>query len=160
MTSHASAAYRNGGRQGRTQKCERFGDQTRQLHGLAFLLALAAEGENLLHQVFGPAPRDADLLQVIPYWGGRRNTTQRQLCIAEDGAQDIVEVMGNPPGEGTDGLQLLDLSQLRFQVQALGEVTCHDDIPGYLGVLVQRGVGQLYENLLALFMLDRHLHVG
>jgi hypothetical protein len=71
------AAYRDGGRQGRAQQCERFGDQTRQPHGLAFLLALAAKGENLLYQVFGPAPRDADLLQVIPCWGGRWNTAQR-----------------------------------------------------------------------------------
>jgi hypothetical protein len=46
----------------------------------------------------------------------------RRLCVAEDHAQQIVEVMGDAAGQRAEGFHLLRLAQLRFEVAALGDI--------------------------------------
>ena len=53
----------------------------------------------------------------------------RHLAVAEDGGQDVVEVVRDAAGQRADGLELLRLAQLRFEPLALG-----------LGVLALRDV--------------------
>ena len=40
----------------------------------------------------------------------------REFHVAEDGGQDIVEIVGDAAGQGADGLHLLGLDQLLFQL--------------------------------------------
>jgi hypothetical protein len=44
----------------------------------------------------------------------------RQLAVAEDRRQDVVEVVGDAAGEGADRLELLRLAQLQLEAVALG----------------------------------------
>ena len=59
---------------------------------------------------------------------------ERELAVAADGEQDVVEVMGDAPGEAADGLELVGLSQLGLQPRpmllrqmAVGDVDGHAD---------------------------------
>ena len=48
----------------------------------------------------------------------------RQFDVAHDGGEDIVEIVGNAPGQGADGLHFLRFTHLRFKRKA-----------GFLGLL-------------------------
>ncbi|MDT4835538.1 hypothetical protein FQZ97_692080 [compost metagenome] len=50
----------------------------------------------------------------------RAHVFARQRQIAQDGGEQVVEIVRHAPGQGTDGLHLLRLAQLRFERALLG----------------------------------------
>ncbi len=81
----------------------------------SLLFHLAAEGENLLDQVLGPQPGLADLIEITGEVGIRRTDVDRHLRIADDRAEDIIEIMGDSAGQGADRLHLLGMDQLGLE---------------------------------------------
>ena len=61
------------------------------------------------------------------------------LDVAEDGRQQVVEVVGDAAGEAADALHLLGLQELRFEPLALGDVLHHAEHADRLAAIV--GVG-------------------
>jgi len=86
------------------------------------VFALAAEGQNLLHEVLGPAGgledfRDAFLRRRIV-----GQVFLQQITVAEHGGEDVVEIMRDAAGERADGLHFLRLPKLVFEGAAFGDV--------------------------------------
>src|SRR5205823_9201639 len=52
----------------------------------------------------------------------RRQVAQQQLRVAEDGRQQVVEVMRNAAGELAHGLHLLRLAELLLEVALIADV--------------------------------------
>jgi hypothetical protein len=61
-----------------------------------------------------------DLLQAFHGGGIATAVGLGQFHVAEDGAHDVVEVVGNAAGHGAQGLHLVRLAQLVFKFVALG----------------------------------------
>ena len=76
---------------------------------------LAAEGQYLFHKIFCPMACLDHLIQVTRYYGARQAVFIGHFRIAEDCPEDIVEVMGNAPGQGADGFHLLGLLEVGLQ---------------------------------------------
>src|SRR4051812_22234394 len=49
--------------------------------------------------------------------------------MTEDGGEQVVEVMGHPPREAPDAVELLRLEELLLEATPLGDVLCDDDDP-------------------------------
>ncbi len=62
------------------------------------------------------------LFQVVPGRIPLWNIVYSQLHIANDDAKDIIEVVGNPSGQGSYGFHFMRLSKLRFQLFAFGDI--------------------------------------
>ena len=77
------------------------------------LAALAAGGKDLVHI----DPRGI----VLPH------LHLQQAGIAHEGHEDVVEVVGDPPCEGTDGLHLLGLAELGLKALTFGDVPQEDE---------------------------------
>ena len=109
-----------GGRQGHAQQASRVGHDFLHLNRTAFGQVIAAEGQNLAHQIAGAATGFFDLAQA--FHGSRVAAAigLGQLHITQDCAHDVVEVVGNPAGHGAYGLHLVGFAQLGFQRIALG----------------------------------------
>ena len=90
------------------------------LHGAALGLVVAAEGQNLAHQITGAAPGFFNLVQAFLRGVVVQTVGLGQRHIAQNGAHNIVEVVGNAPGHGAHGLHFVRLAQLVFQRAALG----------------------------------------
>ena len=110
----------NGGGQRYAQQAGGVFHDFAHLHGAALGLVVAAEGQNLAHQIAGAAPGFFDLAQAFLRSGVVQAVGLGQCHIAQNGAHDIVEVMGNAPGHGAHGLHFVGLTQLVFQRAALG----------------------------------------
>ena len=103
------------GRQGGPQQGSRLVDHRPQpLHHQRVQLA-PAEGQDLLHQTARAQAGLLDLLQADPGAVLRRQVNLRQGHIAQDGRQDVVEIVGDAAGQGADGFHLLRLTQLPLQ---------------------------------------------
>jgi hypothetical protein len=81
-------------------------------------LPLAAEIENLSHQISCTVAGHDDLVYVFPPVAIRGHRIEGQLGVAAHGAQDIVEIVSNAPGQGADCFHLLRLKELRLQLLA------------------------------------------
>ena len=93
-----------------------------ELHGLAVGRFIAAEGQNLPHQV---ARSSACLVNFVQAHLGQRLRAcilLGQAHITQNRAQDVVEVMGNTTGHGADRLHFLRFAQLVFHGFAGGQV--------------------------------------
>ena len=110
----------HGGRQRHAQQPRRVAHDFARLHGLALGRLVAAEGQDLAHQVARAASGLFDLLQAFDGCGIAAAVGLGQLHIAQDGAHDVVEVVGNAAGHGAQGLHLVRFAQLVFQLVALG----------------------------------------
>ena len=110
------------GRERGPQQGEHFRNEEGELDRLPRLFGLAAEEENLLHELFGPHASGEDPLEMLAGAASRRHLLQRQLAIPQDGRQDIIEIVGDPTGQRADGFHLLRLTQLGFEQVALGDV--------------------------------------
>ena len=95
------------------------------VQGLALPPVLTAEGQDLGHEVFGPLRGLQHRVQVLALVFGLR-LIEGHLGVAEDGPQDIVEVMGDASGKGSDGLHFLALAKLVFQVLAFRDIAGND----------------------------------
>src|SRR5512133_4083456 len=83
------------------------------------MLRAASEGEQLASQVRGPTSREQDAASVLPRAGAGLPFQRDQLREAHDGGKLIIEVVGHPARELTDGVQLLRLAQTLFERQPL-----------------------------------------
>ena len=97
-------------------------DQLAQRQGLALHRLLAGEGQELAHQVGGTHPGLADLGQGLVAGVPHRMAVQQLVQPQLDGGEQVVEVVGHAPGQLADGLHLLVLGQLQFQLLLVGHV--------------------------------------
>ena len=72
----------------------------------------AAEGQELAYQVSGLEGAFEHAFQVGPVGAALVQVFHGQLGVADDHREDIVEVVGDAPGQVADGLHLLGLAQL------------------------------------------------
>ena len=90
---------------------------------------LAAEGEELPRQV-GRAMRGlVDLGQLHPRRVLRLQPSGGELRVAQDGRQQVVEVVGDAAGQPSHRFHLLRLAELLFDGAALRHVPRVDDQP-------------------------------
>ena len=103
----------------RSQQPGHVADEGGQVDRLEVESALARVRQDLLHEVGGPAGVLPDLLE--PGCGGRvlREGVRGQLGEPDDRRQDVVQVVGDPPGQDAQALQLLGPEHLGLQVPPL-----------------------------------------
>ena len=111
-----------GGHRG-PQQVNRLLQRPAQVHGRARQLAMAAERQDALYQLAAAVGRAAHLVEIrqrlLRGQGGRD-----QLGVADDGAQQVVEVVRDAAGQRPDGLHLLRLPKPVLQHAARADV--HD----------------------------------
>src|SRR5437879_8370601 len=56
------------------------------------------------------------VIEIAPQRSVRRRTLLRKLPVPHDRPEDVVEVVGDAPGERPDGFHLLRLPELRLQL--------------------------------------------
>ena len=100
--------------------------QFERLHDL-----LATEGKQLPRQVRRALGGPRDLLRRAGQFGGQSRAGLQNGNAALNHGQQIVEVMGHPAGEPSDGLHLLRLAELLPKLPALGHVTRIDQHPEF-----------------------------
>src|SRR5581483_4164841 len=84
-----------------------------------------AEGEELSREMARAFARSYDLIDVR---NSRRHVHERlakELAVAEDRGQQVVEVVRDAAGEPADRLHLLRLQKLLFEQLSLGDVARH-----------------------------------
>ena len=140
---------RSAGRQGGAQQRDGFFEHRLQGLNHQVVRLAAAECEDLLHQAARPAARLAHLLEP----GLRRvagfDFLLGQCEVAENGAEDVVEVVRDAAGQCADGLHLVGFAQLRFVpltfalgAPAVGDVgRLHDKTIDLTGAIFHRGDG-------------------
>jgi hypothetical protein len=88
------------------------------LQGNTFGDCLSTEGKDLLHQGGGPGTGGQYFVEIPDSRRILRHLVPGHFGITENGAEDIVEIMGNAAGQGADGLHLLGLLQLGLELFA------------------------------------------
>ena len=88
---------------------------------------LTAEGEDLLDQVTGAFPGGEHFFEMALRPTTVQDIIQGQFSITQNCGQNIIKVMGNPPGEGADCLHFLDLAELGLQARTLRDVMRHHE---------------------------------
>ena len=83
------------------------------------------ERQELAHQIGGAVGVLLDLHDVGEILVAGLVVQQQQVGIADHGSQQIIEVMGNAPGQLTNRLHFLRLGELQFQLFLLGGI---DDV--------------------------------
>ena len=109
----------DGGGQGHAQQALGVVRHLGQRHGRALRGLVAAEGEDLAHQVARAAAGLVDLQQAFQHGRACGAVRLGEFDVAQDRAQDVVEVVRNAPGHGAHGLHLVRLAQLGFQLIAV-----------------------------------------
>ena len=71
-----------------------------------------AEGQEVPGQFPCPFRGVADLFEFFVTWFIRRDFQQKEVRIAQDGGEEVVEIMGHPSRQPADGFQLLGLVKL------------------------------------------------
>ncbi len=91
-----------------------------EINGNTALLLTSSKGQNLVNQLFGPLGSQHNLNQrVFKLWmmpSILPHPKPHDLGLAHDRGQDVVEIMSNTTGEGANGLHLLGMTQLFFQL--------------------------------------------
>ena len=64
------------------------------------------------------SPASSTPFEVVVFGGLRGHVADDDLGVADDGRQDVVEVVGHAAGQGAEGLHLLGLQQLPFELLA------------------------------------------
>ncbi len=93
-----------------------------QLHRLLPVLATTGEGEELAGELGGAHSGALDLAEGLLHVGGQLVEGAQEGDVAEDGGEQVVEVVGDTAGEGPDRLHLLRLEELPLQAGALAAV--------------------------------------
>jgi hypothetical protein len=93
-------------RQGRTQEAERFTDDLCEVGRPPHRFLSTTEAEDRGHQFASPRRGPHDLVDV-GLLGGILGAGERELGVAEDTAEDVVEVVGDATRQGADRLHLL-----------------------------------------------------
>jgi hypothetical protein len=100
----------NRARQGGPEQADGLLDQHPHTHGSSPAVAAAAKGEDLVDDGLGALAGQPHLPHLPPGPTVLGEAGQRHLGIAEDGAEDVVEVVGDAAGKRADGLQPLRLA--------------------------------------------------
>ncbi len=100
-------------------------DQLRQAAGLLHGQPALGEGDELPGQVAGPQGGPLHLLQAGMNFLGGVGVHLGQGDVAHDGGQEVVEVVGDSPGQAAYRLHLLHLLQVLLQGFALAQVAGH-----------------------------------
>jgi hypothetical protein len=104
----------------RAQEPERILPDQVELHTLALVGLLAAEGENLTHQISGAFSGTDDFLQVAVHRAIVGDIVECQFTIAENRPQDIIKVMSDSPSEGAARFHLLGPEELLAELFSFG----------------------------------------
>ena len=115
------------GRQGGAEQFHGLFHDGRHRHGPLFRFLLAAEAEDLPHQIPGAIAGREDLVQVgVDFRIGVFEAGQ--LGITHHRPEDVVEIVGDAAGQGADGLHLLGLAELGFHPNRLRDVPSQDHV--------------------------------
>src|SRR5262245_59389204 len=79
----------NGGGERGPQQGQRFFDQQMELHWTTLSHGAAAEGEDLLHQLFGTFARSEHILKILPSYTVLWYLAGCNLRETQDGRQDV-----------------------------------------------------------------------
>ncbi len=101
-----------------TQQRQRLLDQCRHRNRFPRDLLLAAEGQDLIHQVAGPLARAMNQLHMLVKRIVRRHFLHRQLRQAQDRHQRVVEIVRDAAGQSADRFHLLQLMDFLLCVAA------------------------------------------
>ncbi|KJU83796.1 hypothetical protein MBAV_004013 [Candidatus Magnetobacterium bavaricum] len=82
-------------------------DHVVNVHGFGLHLLLAAKGQQALDQLDGPLGRCQYLVGICPRGVSLLELQLKDVAIADNGREYVVEVMGNTAGQLPDGLHLL-----------------------------------------------------
>ena len=85
------------------------------VHGRAVPEPDAAESEDALDQQLRALRGMQHVVEVAPQIGVSRGVLGGELAVPQDGAEDVVEVVGDAAGERADRLHFLRLAQLRLE---------------------------------------------
>ena len=83
---------------------------------------LPAERQQLTRDGTGPLRGLANLLDVGPRRMARRHFAERELGVAGDRGQRVVEIVRDPAGQPADRLHFLRLPQLILELPSIGDV--------------------------------------
>ena len=97
------------------------------VHDLRLQHLAPAEREQLPRQRRRAFARQPDFLEIGSERVVERDVVEHQVAVAEDRGEQVVEVVGHAAGELANGVHLLRLAQLIFQLATLREVADVDD---------------------------------
>ncbi|EKD40126.1 MAG: hypothetical protein ACD_75C00167G0003 [uncultured bacterium] len=117
----------NGGRNGGPQQFEDLLDDRFDLERYFFRFRLSAEGQDLRNQILGPQGSFADFLKIPLHFLVALGGKGRQLGKAHQGRKDVVEIVGNTPGQRADRLHFLRLAKLPFDPLLFTEIAADTD---------------------------------
>ncbi len=80
------------------------------------------------------SPALVDLAERGPEILVVRKLRLHQLRVAEDGREEVVEVVRDAAREAADPFHLLGDAELGFELQAIRQVSCVDDQPLHTGL--------------------------
>ena len=120
-------------RQGRPQQAGRLLEQGAHAQRTKPLLGAAAEGKDAVDDVPRALARLLHLLHMLPFPAVPAQPGQQHLGIAENGAEDVVEVMRDASGQRAERLHALGMPQARFErlpfpLAPLAEQRIHQDL--------------------------------
>src|SRR5262249_2065097 len=87
---------------------------------------LAREGQQLARELRGGGRGVVNLMQVCPLLRACGQRVERQLGVANNRGQQVIEIVGYAAGQPPDALHLAGLEQLRFQTAAVGDIADHN----------------------------------
>src|SRR5262249_42559487 len=106
-------------RQLRLQQVERLADDLFDVHRRALARIAATERENRFDECTAALARSQNLIEVAPKQGAPACAAARPLAVAEDGAEDVVEIVRDAPGERTHRFEPLRVAQTLLQLLLL-----------------------------------------
>jgi hypothetical protein len=106
----------------------RFGDQSFHTYWPALYIPAPAKSEYLIDEIARPLSCPANLTEVASRLAAGRELHFRHFGMAEDRADDIVEIMRDTTGESTDGFHATSLLEIRLQASTFLQemITDHD----------------------------------
>ena len=91
------------------------------------LRVLSAEGQKLAGQVRSPLRGGHYLFQIRARAAVAGQLIQREFCVGADHHQEIIEIMSNATSKTSDGVRLLRLLQLLFELPEHADVAISTD---------------------------------
>src|SRR5499427_10804743 len=126
------------------------------MHGDALAEPAAAERENPIDQRTTALACGHDAIEVASQPAAPGCVAQRHLAIAEDRAENVVEVVRDPAGERAHRLQSLRQAQLLLEPPALGDVVEKDSDAPELRVFDAERVNVIPASELLGFVFEAH----
>ena len=106
------------------QQARELGDDGVEIQPRRLQDLFAAEGEQLLSERGRPLPGLLNLHQIRPIRIRFGAVADEQLGVAENGRQQVVEIVRDAAGKPSNALDLLRLRQTLFEQAAIGDVAC------------------------------------